>query len=424
MPDPLDSQSAYTQQTTGVQTQPLIIHAVRLIDGRGGPPISPAALVIAGRKIVYAGPLDGAPAGENARVVDLPGATLLPGLIDMHVHPTYFWEEPDAATYSYEPESSVVYSPVAIAMLAARNLRDALHSGVTTARDTGSVDQVMFDVKRAVHRGWIPGPKLYVAGRLVVPTAGHVHYLPGLANQADGPYGFRRAVREEVRAGADFIKLANNGAELTQEELDAAVDEAHRLGKKVACHTSRPPSQRMAVDAGVDTFEHGTPTREVIDLAVQKGIAWTPTLNISQAYLGWCERRRSSSDPETARAAEEEYVRTQEYLSAKRTSLAYALEVGLRLTAGTDSWMGGVRFGAMPDELRWLVDFGCTPMQAIQAGTAWAAQAMGWDDVGTLEAGKLADVLALDGDPLADIRAVDQPVLVVREGQVVHRADG
>jgi imidazolonepropionase-like amidohydrolase len=282
----------------------------------------------------------------------------------------------------------------------------------------------MFDVKRAVHRGWIPGPKLYVAGRLVVPTAGHVHYLPGLANQADGPYGFRRAVREEVRAGADFIKVANNGAELTQEELDAAVDEAHRLGKKVACHTSKPPSQRMAIDAGVDTFEHGTPTREEIDLAAHKGIAWTPTLNISQEYLMWCERRRSSPNAETARRAEEEYASTQEYLQAKRASVAYALQAGLRMTAGTDSWLGGVRFGAMPDELRWLVDFGLTPMQALQAGTAWAAQAMGWDEIGTLDAGRLADVLAVDGDPLTDIRAVDRVVLVVREGQVVHRVGG
>jgi imidazolonepropionase-like amidohydrolase len=424
MPDPLDEPSACPQRERGSLNETMVIRAARLIDGRGGPPVGPAALVIAGRKIVYAGPADGAPTATDAPVVDLPGATLLPGLIDMHVHPTYFWEEPDAATYTYEPEASLVYSPATIALLAARNLRDALRSGVTTARDTGSVDQVMFDVKRAVHRGWISGPKLYVAGRLVVPTAGHVHYLPGLANQADGPYGFRRAVREEVRAGADFIKLANNGAELTQEELDAAVDEAHRLGKKVACHTSKPPSQRMAIDAGVDTFEHGTPTRDEIELAARKGIAWTPTLNISQEYLRWCDRRRSSPDAETAHQAEEEYTRTQEYLQAKRASVAHALEVGLRMTAGTDSWLGGVRFGAMPDELYWLVDFGCTPMQALQAGTAWAAQAMGWNEIGTLEVGKLADVLAVDGEPLVDIRAIDRVVMVVREGQVVHQAGG
>lgn len=423
MPE-LHDESACPRQGRESLSETLILRAARLIDGRGGPPVGPAALVIAGRKIAYVGPADGVPPGTDAPALDLPGATLLPGLIDMHVHPTYFWDEPDSATYTYEPEASMLYSPVTIALLAARNLRDALRSGVTTARDTGSVDLVMFDVKRAVGRGWIPGPKLYVAGRLVVPTAGHVHYLPGLANQADGPYGFRRAVREEVRAGADFIKLANNGAELTQEELNTAVDEAHRLGKKVACHTSKPPSQRMAIEAGVDTFEHGTPTREEIDLAVAKGIAWTPTLNISQQYLEWCRRRCSSADAQTAAQAEEELASTQKYLEAKRVSMANALEAGLRLTAGTDSWLGGVRFGAMPDELRWLVDYGCTPMQALQAGTAWAARAMGWDDIGVLEAGKLADVLAVTGNPLTDIGAVDRVALVVREGRVVHRVGG
>jgi imidazolonepropionase-like amidohydrolase len=154
---------------------------------------------------------------------------------------------------------------------------------------------------------------------------------------------------------------------------------------------------------------------------VQKGIAWTPPLNISQEYLKWCERERSSPDAARAHYAETEYAASQKYLEAKRTSVAYALQAGLRMTAGTDSWLGGVRFGAMPDELRWLVDFGLTPMQAIQAGTAWAAQAMGWDEIGTLEEGKLADVLAVEGNPLVDIRAIDHVALVVREGQVVHR---
>ncbi len=108
-----------------------------------------------------------------------------------------------------------------------------------------------------------------------------------------------------------------------------------------------------------------------------------------------------------------------EYLERKRVCIEYALKAGLKLAAGTDSWMGGVRFGALPDELRWLVEFGCTPMQAIQAATAWPARAMGWENIGTLEPDKLADLIAVDGNPLADIRAVDRVVLVLREGQVV-----
>ena len=402
----------------------LIIRAGMLIDGLGGLPVSPGVVAVAGNRIAFAGPAYEAPPALGAQTIDLPGACLMPGLIDAHVHPTYYWEEPDNATYSYEPESALVYSEVSIALLAAANLRQALLAGVTTARDAGSVNQIIFDVKRALDKGLIPGPRLYAAGRLIVPTGGHVHYLPGLANQADGPDGFRRAVREELRAGADYIKLANNGADLTQEELNVAVDEAHRRGKKVACHTSRPPSQRMAIDAGVDTFEHGTPTPEEIDLAAQKGIAWTPTINITLAYLSLYERRLSEPGAGArARARwQREYDDTVQYLDRKRASIACALKAGMKLAAGTDSWMGGIRFGAIADEIHCLVDYGCTPLQALQAATLWPAQAMGWEEIGVLAAGKLADVIAVAGDPLADIRAVDRVALVVRDGQVVTTA--
>jgi imidazolonepropionase-like amidohydrolase len=260
---------------------------------------------------------------------------------------------------------------------------------------------------------------MYVAGRLVVPSAGHCHYLPGLANQADGPYGFRRAVRQEIRAGADFIKIANNGADMTQEELNAAVDEAHRLGKKAACHTGKPPAQRMAIEAGVDTFEHGTPTEEEIDLAVEKGIAWTPTINCSEVYLKWSAGRREHADLRIARQAEEDYEKTLEYLEGKRTSMAYALGAGLRVLAGTDSWSREVRFDALADEIQQLAKYGCTPRQALLAATAWAAEAMGWEEIGTLAEDKLADLVAVPGNPLEDLSLMSDVTLVVREGEIV-----
>jgi len=397
----------------------LIICAPLLIDGFGGAPVSKALVAIAGDKIVYAGNAASAPEYPDAQRVDIPEACILPGLIDMHVHPTYFWEERDSAAYTLASEEALVYSPVMIAMLAVANLREALLSGVTTARDTGSINEIMFDVKRAIQKGLITGPKLYISGRLIVPTGGHVHYLPGLANQADGPYGFRTAVRQEIRAGADFIKVANNSQDCTQEELNAAVDEAHRLGRKVACHTSRPPSQRMAIEAGVDTFEHGTPTSEEIDLAVERGIAWTPTLNITHEYLRWCEERLAHPDPIQVRCARQEYAETMQEIEQKHASMEYALKAGIRLVAGTDSYIGNVRFGSMPDEMRWLVEYGCTPMQAIQAATLWAAQSMGWSDIGALQPGRLADIIAIEGNPLDDIRAMDKPVLVVREGKII-----
>ncbi|MCX6068263.1 MAG: amidohydrolase family protein [Chloroflexi bacterium] len=398
----------------------LILRAPLLIDGLGGNPVSDGLVAISGDRIVYAGAASRAPElPASAQVLDLPESSLLPGLIDMHVHPTFFWEEPDSATYTFEEDGAFVYSPVLIGLLAADNLRKALLSGVTTARDTGSINDIMFDVKRAVNKGYIPSPKLYLAGRLIVPTGGHVHYLPGLANQADGLYGFRSAVRQEIRAGADFIKLANNRNDLTQDELNAAVDEAHRQGKKAVCHTLWPPSQRMAIEAGVDTFEHGTPSPEEIDLAVEKGIAWTPTINMSQEYLRWYQQQMNHSDPALARSAREGYASQMEYLERKHASIEYALKAGLKIVAGTDSFMSEVRFDAIADEIRWLVEYGCTHIQAIQSATLWAAQSMGWEDIGALQPGKLADVIAVEGNPLADIHATNKVILVVREGKIV-----
>jgi imidazolonepropionase-like amidohydrolase len=197
------------------------------------------------------------------------------------------------------------------------------------------------------------------------------------------------------------------------------VDEAHRLGKKVACHTVRPPSQRMAIEAGVDTFEHGTPTPPEIDLALEKGIVWTPTINMSQEYLRWYEQRLSHSDPRQVQIARRECANQMQYLEQKHDSMTYALKVGLKIVAGTDSFLGDVRFDAMSNEMRWLVEYGCTPMQAIQAATLWAAQSMGWADIGALQPGKLADIIAVEGNPLADIRAIVKVILVVREGTIV-----
>ena len=397
----------------------LVLRAKMLIDGTGSEPVSPALVAIAGRHIVYAGPEREAPEFPAARQLDLPEACLMPGLVDMHVHSTYYWEEPDSATYTYEPEQAQVYSPVAIAFLAAANLRQALLSGVTTARDTGSVSGVMPDLKRAIAKGQIIGPKVFAAGRLITPTGGHCHFLPDLSNRADGPAGFRRAVRQEIEAGADFIKIANRRADMTQEELNAAVDEAHRLDKKVACHTGKPPSQHMAIEAGVDTFEHGTPTREEIELAVERDVSWTPTINVTVEYQKWCDGRRSHADPRIARRAEKDWIETGDYLERKTESLACALEAGLRVLAGTDSWSGDVRFDAMADEIRWLVEYGCSPMQALQAATSWPAEAMGWSEIGLLQEKKLADIIALQGNPLEDVGLLDQVFLVIREGQVV-----
>jgi imidazolonepropionase-like amidohydrolase len=175
----------------------------------------------------------------------------------------------------------------------------------------------------------------------------------------------------------------------------------------------------MAIEAGVDTFEHGTPTPEEIDLAAKKGIAWTPTINMSQEYLKWYERQSNHPDSKIAQAAREGYTSQMQYLEQKHASMEYALKVGLKVVTGTDSFMRDVRFDAVPDEMCRLVEYGCTPMQAIQAATHWAAQSMGWTDIGTLQPGRQADLIAVKGNPLADIRTMDNAVLVVCDGRVI-----
>jgi imidazolonepropionase-like amidohydrolase len=206
---------------------------------------------------------------------------------------------------------------------------------------------------------------------------------------------------------------------MTQEELNAAVDEAHRLGKKVACHTIGAPAERMAIDAGVDTFEHGTPTEEELDLALERGILWNPTLHMWENELALAERRRRHPDPRIAREAARSYAEMVTMMEKLRASMAYAVRIGLRLGAGTDTFSVELPFDSLAEEVRRLVEYGCTPAVALQAATAWPAEAMGWDEIGTLAAGKLADVIAVDGDPLADIGALTRVPLVVLEGRVV-----
>jgi imidazolonepropionase-like amidohydrolase len=396
----------------------LVIRCKHLIDGTGTKPISSGLVAIAGKHIIYAGSVDEAPEFPNARVIDLPEATLLPGLIDMHSHPSYYWEESDSGTYTHAPDHLKAYNPITVALKASSYLYKALMSGVTTARDTGGLLDVMPEVRWAIQNGWIQGSKVYIACRLITPTGGHCHFLPDFSNQADGPDGFRRAVREERRAGADFIKLANNGADLTQDELDAAVDEAHRLGLKVVCHTSKPPSQSMAIKAGVDTFEHGTPTREEIDLAVEKGITWTPTVSVGTYYDKIYKKNLESDDPKVVLAAEKALTESRENMARKKKSISFALKAGLKLAAGTDCWASAWREQAMSIELKNLVEYGCSPMQAIQSATGWAAEAMGWEDIGTLSPGKLADLVAVHGDPLANIEVMRKVTLVVQEGVI------
>ncbi len=269
----------------------VILAGATLVDGTGAPPLPNATVVVEGDRILAVTPGRPEDLGIQGTIVNLAGHFLLPGLVDLHSHSTYYYQRHDAAGYT-EP---------LMALLGAWQLRNDLLSGVTTSRDTGGVNRVPFDLRRGLEQGLFEGPRLYVSGNLVVPTGGHCAHSgldrPGLSVQRDGPWGVRQGVREQIRAGADFIKLANAPAvDFTLEEMVAAVDEAHRLGYKVACHATTLSGCKTAVQAGVDTVEHGTFLDDGdVEQMVRKGIALDATLHTGEITMRSLERR--ASDP-------------------------------------------------------------------------------------------------------------------------------
>lgn len=320
------------------EQETLVVLGKMLIDGSDGPPVSAGLVAIAGTRVVYAGPAKDAPEfSPQAKVINLDQACLLPGLIDSHIHASYYYEEPNAKIFTRDSEGALVYSEAMIALLAARRLREVLLSGVTTVRDVGGVNGVMFDVRRAIDQGLVPGPRVYAAGRLIGPTGGHVFFLDGLSNEADGPFGFRRAVRQEVHASADFIKIAVRGTDQTQEELNAAVDEAHRQEKKVSCHVYKPPASRMALEAGADFVEHFIESEEELDLAAEKGVTWTPTLSVLDSVAKSLEARRNDPDAKGTDDTEEHLAEIAQLKERLSEYIPHALKAGVRLAGAPTS---------------------------------------------------------------------------------------
>ncbi|HHY76718.1 MAG TPA: amidohydrolase family protein, partial [Firmicutes bacterium] len=273
-----------------------------LIDGRGGPPVRNAAILVeSGRFAEVLGPEDSAEfvarvkeGRPDIRVIDLGDYTVLPGLIDMHVHVDYWYSHPNRAEYEDETGDAMA------ACLAARNIRSTLEKGITTLRDVGS--GVGLKMRRAVELGYVQGSRILTAGKGICMTGGHGSDGYKSCREADGPEEVRKAVREQIKAGADLIKILTSHRsehpEYRQEELDAGVDEAHRRGYRVACHAAIMPSCKMAVLAGVDTIEHGTHlTDEVREMMAERGVYLIPTM-IAYATMAKLARK-AKEDPES-----------------------------------------------------------------------------------------------------------------------------
>jgi imidazolonepropionase-like amidohydrolase len=388
---------------------PVAYRAARIItDAGSGYTLEDGAVVVDGGLIASVGPAGDLPPG--VRVHDLGDATLLPGLIDAHVH--LVWSA------SAEPHEVVNRESSAVtALRCAQNAALHLKAGVTTVRDVGATYGLSVDIARAVEAGILPGPGVVAAGRAIAMTGGHGWFL---GREADGPEAVRHAVRSELKAGATCIKLMASGGvygqaeepgspQLTVEEMRAGVEEAHKAGRKVAAHAYSVAAISNALEAGVDSIEHGSfVDRETAERMRERGTCLVPTMSV---YAAMSEKGPELGAPDYVRR------KTAEVLEASREAFRLAHEVGVKIAAGTDCGAPGHPHGTLSRELDLMVEAGATPAQALRYGTSAAADLLGLgDELGTLEPGKRADLLAVAGDPLQDVAALREVRMVVRCG--------
>ena len=408
----------YAQQTAAPPPKRMAIRAGRLIDGKSDSSISNALILMEGDKIVSVTPGGSAPAGVE--VLDLSKATVLPGFVDAHTH-VLLQGDITAADYDEQlMKQSIPYR----AILAARNAQIALANGFTVLRDleTEGAMYADVDVKNAIKNGEIPGPHMQVSTRAMTPTGmypllGYSWELkvPKGVQYVDGVEEARKAVREQVMYGADWIKyysdhgyyygpegVLHSHVNFTDEEAKAIVDETHRLGHKVAAHAIGSDGIAAALRAGVDSIEHGDGLTEAeMDEMARRGIYWVPTIMVG-AYVAPGRGGNWSKMVETEKIA-----------------FQLALKKGVKIVLGTDA--GGFDWRGLNEakEFEYYVSYGMTPMQAIHTATATAAELLGWSDkMGTVEAGKWADLVAVSGDPLKDITELQRVKFVMKSGAV------
>jgi imidazolonepropionase-like amidohydrolase len=403
--------------------------ADRLIDGTGRDPVADAVAVWEDERLKAVGPRSVVRIPSGARVLEGDNLTLLPGLMDLHVH---------LGAQAGVNFSRILMTPASLELLyAVPNCAATLQAGFTTVRDAGSTP---VGVKLAIERGLFPGPRMELAVSILGQTGGHADpWMPcGVAiplsvpldvpeGVVDGVDGMRRKVREVLRAGADWIKLCTSGgvlsasddpeaAQLTVEEIAVAVYEAAAVGKRCMAHAMSARGIKNALQAGVMTIEHGCfLDEEGIAMMKQKGAALVPTLVAPRDVIAGAERNPGSLPPMMVEKA-------RQTIHRHKASVHAAIESGVTIAMGTDAGVGA--HGENGRELALMVEAGMTSMQAIEATTRVPAEVLHIRDrLGTLAAGKLADLVALEGDPLADIGLFNDRSrvrLVVKHGRVVH----
>jgi imidazolonepropionase-like amidohydrolase len=395
----------------------VVIRAGRLLDVKTGKTLSNQVIVIHGDKIASIGADTQAP--PDAKIIDLSNATVLPGLIDAHTHITM------TTNFGY---SRLGISIPREALNGARNARVTLDAGFTTIRNVGASGFTDVALRDAINAGDVPGPRMLVSGPALSITGGHCdnNLLPfedhvQSEGVADGVEAVQHKTREIIKYGADLIKICATGgvlshgdnpqaSQFTLEEMKAIVADAHRLGRKVAAHAHGAQGILWASEAGVDSIEHGSYIDDAAIAEMKKnGTYLVPTLYLMDWFYENAEK--IGTPPELI-------AKGHEVMPAARKNVAHAFAAGVKVGFGTDAAV--YPHGLNAHEFAVMVKLGLTPLQAIQAATVNDADLLGWSDkVGTLEPGKFADIVAVDGDPLADVTTLERVKFVMKGGEVV-----
>ncbi len=407
----------------GTPPAPIVLKAARVFTATSERPLAPGMVIVQGDRITQVGQSLAVPPG--AQVVDLGDATLLPGFIDAHVHLDMEMSD-DWYRDFYQ---DIMRFPAEQAHYAALYAKRTLEAGFTTVRDVGSVDYVSLGLRNAINAGVTEGPRMLIANYAISSTGGHADQAPfppervkpagPIQGVCNGPEECRAAVRYQIKYGADVIKFMPSGGvlsladpvdvpELTQEEMNAVVSEAHAWHRKVAAHCHGDAAAKMAIKAGVDSIEHGSFLQDdTLRLMKEKGVYLVPTI-----FAGyWVGEKADHFPPAIAGKARAAAAQIQ-------SMFQHAVRIGVKVGFGTDSAVEP--HGLDAQEFALMVKNGMTPAQALLAATAADADLLGLaDKIGTLETNKLADLVAVPGDPLKDIRQTEKVFFVMQGGKVI-----